>query len=72
LDAALSTIGLRGPADARLLWARDTLHLAEVECAAAYWNDARERDDLEILTEPRPLPMNNSGNLPDTMANLHT
>jgi len=54
------------------LWARDTLHLAEVECAAAYWNEARERDDLEILTEPRPLPMNNSGNLPDTMANLHT
>ena len=70
LDAALSTIGLRGPADARLLWVRDTLHLAEVECAAAYWNEARERDDLEILTEPRPLPVMEDGNLPETMASL--
>ena len=36
LTAALGTIGLTEPADAKLLWIADTLHLAEVECSAAY------------------------------------
>ena len=35
--------------DAKLLWIRDTLHLAEVECGEAYLAEARSRPDLEIL-----------------------
>ena len=63
LTAALSTIGLAEPPEVRLLWIADTLHLSEVECSAAYLNEAREREDLEILSELRPLPFDKAGNL---------
>ena len=65
LDAALGTVGLVEPPQARLLWIADTLHLGEVECSAAYLDDARQRSDLEILTPPRDLPLDAEGNLPD-------
>ena len=65
LAAALGTLGLVEPREARLLWIANTLHLAEVECSAAYWDEARRRADLEILTPLRPLPFDPSGNLPD-------
>ena len=41
LVAALGTIGMVQPRDSRLLWIADTLHLAEVECSAAYLDEAR-------------------------------
>jgi len=63
LDVALSTIGLVEPPDARLLWIKNTLELAELECSAAYLGEARRRDDLEILTGLRELPLDASGNL---------
>lgn len=65
LAAALGTIGLTEPPDARLLWVANTLQLAEVECSAAYLDEARTRDDLDVLTEPRDLPFDTAGNLPD-------
>ncbi|MFH1266073.1 MAG: lactate racemase domain-containing protein [Planctomycetota bacterium] len=65
LDIALGAIGLVEPADAKLLWIRNTLELSEIECSAAYLEEARTRDDLEILTDPRPLPLDSDGNLPD-------
>jgi hypothetical protein len=65
LTAALGTVGLAEPAEAKLLWIADTLNLAEVECSAAYWSEAQGRDDLEILSELRDLPLDASGNLPD-------
>jgi hypothetical protein len=61
--AALGTIGLTEPDESRLLWIRDTLHLTEMECSAAYWPEVQQRDDLEVLTEPRPLPWDDDGNL---------
>lgn len=64
LDAALPIIGLTDPPDARLMWIHNTLDVAEVECSAAYWEEAQLRDDLEILTDPRPLPFNSTGMLP--------
>ncbi len=67
LDEALPTIGLTEPCDAKLLWIRDTLHVAELECSAAYWAEAQGRPDLEILCEPRPLPFDREGNLPDSV-----
>ena len=62
LDAALPAIGLTAPADARVLWIRNTLHLAEVECSAAYWEEARGRADLEIVSERRDLVFDTQGN----------
>lgn len=63
LAAALGTIGLSEPPDAKLLWIRDTLHLSEVECSTAYFDEAKRRNDLQILTEPRDLPFDAAGNL---------
>jgi len=65
LAVALSNIGLTPPQDAKLMWISDTLHLAEVECSAAYYDEARHREDLEVMTAPRPLPFDEEGNLPD-------
>ena len=61
----VGTIGLVEPADAKLLWIADTLHLGELECSAAYLAEARGREDLEILTAPRDLPFDAAGNLPE-------
>jgi hypothetical protein len=65
LDAALPTIGLTEPADAKILWIKNTLKVGEVECSAAYFPQAKKRDDLEILTQLRDLPLDLSGNLPE-------
>jgi hypothetical protein len=65
LDAALPTIGLIEPPDAKLMWVHNTLEVAEVECSVAYLNEARERPDLTIIRDPRPMPFDAAGNLPD-------
>ncbi|MFO0869254.1 MAG: lactate racemase domain-containing protein [Pirellulales bacterium] len=65
LDAALPTIGLTDPPHARLLWIHNTLDVREVECSEVYLAEARERNDLEIIAEPRPLPWDDQGNLPN-------
>ena len=64
LAAALSTIGLAEPPEAKFLWIADTLHLTEMECSVAYLAEARQRAELEILSEPRELPFDAAGNLP--------
>jgi len=63
LDAALPTIGLTDPPHAKILWITNTLEIAEVECSAYYLAEAKERPDLEILTQLRPLPFDKDGNL---------
>jgi hypothetical protein len=68
LSAALGTIGLATPSQAKLLWIADTLHLSEIECSVAYLPEARQRPELEILTEPRELPFDAAGNLPKNVA----
>jgi hypothetical protein len=65
LDAALPTIGLTEPPDAQLMWIHNTLDVVEVECSAAYLTEARERKDLKILCEPRPMQFDAQGNLAD-------
>ncbi len=63
LDAALPNTS-EERARARLLWIANTLHLGEIECSEAYWEEARDRDDLEILTDLRELPLGQDGHLP--------
>ena len=65
LEHAFQGIGLTEPHEARVLSIRNTLHLRELDCSAAYYAEARERSDLEILTEPAPLSFDDNGNLPD-------
>jgi antitoxin (DNA-binding transcriptional repressor) of toxin-antitoxin stability system len=48
---------------ARLLWIANTLHLRELECSEAYWQEAEDREDLEILTDLRELPLGKDGHL---------
>ena len=61
----LTQIGLTEPPDARLMWIRNTKEIAEVECSAAYFEEAGSRDDLEVLTDPRELSFDDAGNLSD-------
>src|SRR5262249_47999319 len=65
LDAAPPTIGLTEAPHAKILWAPNTLDLAEVECSVAYLSEARERKDLEIIKDPRPMAFDAAGNLAD-------
>ena len=65
LETALGSAGLAPLHATRLLWIRDTLGLAEVECSERYWESAARRSDLEILSELRSLPIGPHGNLPD-------
>ncbi len=67
VDTALSTIGMVEPADARVIWITNTLELVEMECSAAYLDEARSRDDLEVLGDLRDLPFDSTGNLPERM-----
>ncbi len=65
VEVALSVIGLTPSVSGRLMWIRNTLDLAEVECSEPYFEEARQRSDLEILCQPRKLPFDESGNLPE-------
>ena len=65
IDIALGTTGLTEPPDSKILWIPNTLELAEMECSAAYLEEARGRDDLEVLGELRELPFDAQGNLPE-------
>ena len=65
LEAALGSIGLRQPQQARVMWITNTLQLQEVDCSESYWQEAQTRPDLEVLCPPRPLPLDARGCLPD-------
>ena len=65
LDTAFSTIGLAPPAEAGVIWIRNTLQVVEVECSECYLDEVRERDDLTILTDLREIEFDDHGDLVD-------
>lgn len=67
VDKAIPTVGLVTADTVKVIWIHNTLELSEVECSKAYWNEAKTRSDLTILKEPRPLPFDKAGNLPDSL-----
>jgi hypothetical protein len=67
IETAMPLIGLREPASARAVWARDTLHLEEVCCSTALLPEIDVRDDLEVVGPPFDLPFDADGNLPDDL-----
>jgi len=54
LAAALWGRSERDIPSTKILRIRDTLSLGEVECSEAYYAEAQQRDDLEIVSEPQP------------------
>ncbi len=55
LVAALSTIGVIDVEDLRVIRARDTMHLGRFYASQALVEEARERDDLRVVSEPEPI-----------------
>jgi hypothetical protein len=47
----------------RWLWISDTLHVDQLACSRAFWDVAQERDDLEILCQPKALLFDDRGDL---------
>lgn len=63
LDAALSTVGLVAPEEARVVRIHDTLHLAEVLVSEAYRPELARRPDLELLEPPTEMVFDDGGDL---------
>jgi hypothetical protein len=55
LQEAVMQAGLTPPEKVRWMWIRDTLHLTDVLCSEAYYDDAVSRDDLQIVSPLSPL-----------------
>lgn len=62
LEAALATIGLPEPPEAKAVWIRNTKQLTEVAVSEAYAEEAAARPDLEVLDQPRCLSFDAAGN----------
>lgn len=63
VGAALATVGLIDPADARVVHITDTLHVAEILVSEAYLPDLEGREDLEVLEGPFDMEFDSEGNL---------
>jgi hypothetical protein len=62
LAAVCAAIASRGRSrPLRLAWITDTLHTELLGASEALLAEARERPDLEILSEPEPMPFNPEG-----------
>ena len=65
IDQALNTVGFCDAQSAKLMWIKNTLHLSELLCSEYFLEEARQRDDLEVLSELQPLQFDSAGNLID-------
>jgi hypothetical protein len=63
LDAVVSQIGRDRIADLKWMWISDTLNVSDLACSRGYLDAVGQRDDLEILTDPRPLDFDREENL---------
>jgi hypothetical protein len=63
ISAALQTIGLIEPPDAKVIQIPDTLHLAECLVSEAYLSLLDGRSELSALEAPRPMAFDAAGNL---------
>ena len=58
LVASLSTLGVVGPDDARVLRVTDTMRLDRCYASTALVEKARERSDLRVVADPEPVAFN--------------
>jgi hypothetical protein len=65
VEAALTTIGMIAPQDARIIQIADTLHLSRVRVSAAYFDAVRASDRLEFSGSPQAFSFDAAGWLSD-------
>lgn len=65
IAAALQTIGLTEPENARVIQISDTLHLTEVVVTENYLAEMSGRSDLKALESPRAMSFDPNGKLAD-------
>lgn len=63
LEAALATIGLREPHEARMVWIRDTLHLEYFRCTENLIPQIPQGWSYELIAAPRPFRFDPQGDL---------
>ena len=63
LEAAISQVSRDRVEDVKWIWIRDTLNVDEVACSKGFYDDAGQRDDLQILQEPAALQFDQAGDL---------
>lgn len=61
LEAALQTVGLDDPENAKVVQISNTLHVADVLVSEAYLPQIRERSDLQIVDGPFEMEFNSDG-----------
>ena len=61
VDAALQTIGMVEPKDARVIQISDTLHLSRTRVSEAYFSLVKQSDKLEFVGEPYDFPVDAAG-----------
>jgi hypothetical protein len=64
VDAALGTIGLVKPEEARIVRIKNTLLLEELDVSEALLPEVTQRDSLQILWGPKGLAFDTNGGLP--------
>ncbi|XVH33203.1 DUF362 domain-containing protein (plasmid) [Haloferacaceae archaeon DSL9] len=67
--ACLSTVGVRKPDEVRMLRASDTMNVERLYASEALVEEARRRSDLEVISDPKPVALQN-GDL--AAPSLHT
>lgn len=63
IEAALGTVGLVEPEEARVIQIQDTLHLSECRVSEAYLGSMDGQPHLSALDSPAPMPFDDAGNL---------
>ena len=60
-DAVVSQTAADRRQALKWMWISDTLDLSRLRCSRAYLDEARRRDDLEILGDPTPISFDDHG-----------
>lgn len=55
--ASVSTVGVREPGEVRMLRATDTMNVERLYASAVLVEEARDRDDLRVVSEPTPVEL---------------
>ena len=71
VHAALQTIGMIEPEQARIVQISDTLHLTHTRVSEACFPSVRESDRLEFVGEPYDFPVNAAGWMSDIRHHAH-
>jgi hypothetical protein len=63
VDTALATAGVMDPREARVVWIKNTLEIAEMEVSETFIPEMEGRVNMEVLTEPKELRFDKEGDL---------